>query len=510
MQATPIVRFGRVISVLICIFLCVSGTVAAESRYQLTVDGKKPQVPLSPLVVNGNTLVPVRTLFEALGYKVTYNNKTKQFTGQRGAKIVRLTIGAQSALLNGKTVRLQMAPVTINKTYVPVRFAGDILGAEVEVNSASKTINIRTADMDLTVKEKLPALNDRGQPIELQHRGNVKLKWWFTSESPYEWYDGFVGPDNTLIFRGFDEFIITNFQGQELAREAYDRSKEEIDVRVREGANGYDITIWKNNERYEWSNIPVYRSDPNADSYTGEQIIISDDMNIQAQIDNQGNLIILTTEGLAAYNTEGKRLWVHREWQTGEGVLSAFETYPGIVTDSANNLYVQYFTGHVVLDAHGETVLAGAGLFLPTIMADDTLLFRNSSYRLENRTLNRLASPHGDGTTGDYRSIDTIGQENWLKRINPATGKTLWTYELSAADRRKGFTLTGFTLIADNNNNAYISITGGGVHSLMPDGRLRFKLNVNNYSFTASQIIPVTDNTFVIVISNQVLFFEYS
>ncbi|MFC6549113.1 copper amine oxidase N-terminal domain-containing protein [Cohnella cellulosilytica] len=499
--------------VFIFVLLCVSisGTVSAAASYQLTVDGQKTN--LTPVVVKGSTMVPLKALLDAINFKVSYDSKAGQVTGKRGAKTISVLVRSQSVLLNGVVIPVRQKPVSIRNTvYVPVRFADEVLGAEVELNSVRKIINIRTLAMDLTVKEELPARNDHGEPITLQHRGNIKLKWWFQSESPYENYNGFMGSNETLIFQSYggNGTMIMNLEGEVLSSK--NDAPVEVTARYVKVPDGYDIWILENKKVYIWKGIPLYFGEN-----VGPIFIAADGKPIDgigyvdAGMDREGNLIVLTTDGLAAFDRNGKRLWVHKEWQTKDGILSAFSHFSwsinGIVSDHSNNLYIQLDGGHVVLDAQGKTVLVEQGFFMPEILEDDTLLYNQSSYRLEDGKIKRIAAPYGDDGFGQYIvSQNHIGQENWVKRMNETGDKALWTYQLSNAKQRKGYSLMGHAV--DGGDNVYVLDTGGGVHSLNRDGALRFALDIDNNTISWAEIIPISASELVVVDDNLIMFFE--
>ncbi len=86
-----------------------------------------------PRVENGSTLVPLTLISKNLGYKVDWNQTTKKVTITKGTDKIVLTIGNKNAVVNGKTVTMDTkAQVYDNRTYVPLRFIGENMGAKVE------------------------------------------------------------------------------------------------------------------------------------------------------------------------------------------------------------------------------------------------------------------------------------------------------------------------------------------------------------------------------------------
>jgi len=118
--------------------IMVAIPVTANSNIQLVVDGN-PVVftDAYPFVENGRTLVPVRSLAEAMEATVDWNGETNTVTLTKGEFSLSLKIGAyKTAFGNGKeTINKDMdtkAIVINGRTYIPARFVGYGLGYDVE------------------------------------------------------------------------------------------------------------------------------------------------------------------------------------------------------------------------------------------------------------------------------------------------------------------------------------------------------------------------------------------
>jgi len=97
----------------------------------------------SPVIRNGRTFVPLRSIFEAMGAQVTWDAKTSTVTAVRGGTTVRLTIGSRTIQVNNIAKTLDVAPFLLNRrTLVPVRAIAEAFGADVGWNQAGKIVNI--------------------------------------------------------------------------------------------------------------------------------------------------------------------------------------------------------------------------------------------------------------------------------------------------------------------------------------------------------------------------------
>ena len=105
----------------------------------VNVDNEAVIYDVAPVIRNDRTLVPIRIITEALGGKVDWNGATKEVTLSINDKEIKMTIG--------KTLeKYGVAPVIIDgRTFVPVRFVADELGANVAWDDATKTVTIKTA-----------------------------------------------------------------------------------------------------------------------------------------------------------------------------------------------------------------------------------------------------------------------------------------------------------------------------------------------------------------------------
>ena len=96
-----------------------------------------------PIMQDNRVYIPFRAVFEALGADVSYNASAKTVTAKRDSTTVSFTVGEAQYSKNGVTQ--QMAAnvfVQDGRTFVPVRFAAQALGATVEWDSENRTVVI--------------------------------------------------------------------------------------------------------------------------------------------------------------------------------------------------------------------------------------------------------------------------------------------------------------------------------------------------------------------------------
>lgn len=92
---------------------------------------------VAPVIRNDRTLVPIRVITEALGGQVAWNEAAKEVTLTVNGKEIKMTIGKVLE-------KYGVAPVIIGgRTFVPVRFVADELGAVTTLDDATKTVTIQ-------------------------------------------------------------------------------------------------------------------------------------------------------------------------------------------------------------------------------------------------------------------------------------------------------------------------------------------------------------------------------
>lgn len=110
---------------------------------KISVFGREIQNDVAPKIVNDRTMLPIRIVAESLGGTVTWNGELQRVTIQKGADVILITIGADTAYVNGTAVKLDAAAFVENgRTYLPLRFVSETLGAQVVWNEAEKTVTI--------------------------------------------------------------------------------------------------------------------------------------------------------------------------------------------------------------------------------------------------------------------------------------------------------------------------------------------------------------------------------
>ena len=140
---------NKMIKLLTIVFITTILTTTfcmAEIPLRVVVNGDKVSFPdAQPFIdENGRTQVPVRFVSEALGAKVDWDGNAKKVTVALNSRTVVLTIGKRGYEINSQSYQMDtVALLQESRTFVPIRFVSEALGASVVWNQAAKSVYIK-------------------------------------------------------------------------------------------------------------------------------------------------------------------------------------------------------------------------------------------------------------------------------------------------------------------------------------------------------------------------------
>jgi len=114
------------------------------------------QYGVLPQIINGRTMVPLRSIFEALGAEVVWDDATKTATSYLGGVEVKVTIGADKLIKDGEEKPLDVpAQIIDSRTLVPVRAISEAYNCEVKWDDATKTASIKMPEKEFANIKKI-------------------------------------------------------------------------------------------------------------------------------------------------------------------------------------------------------------------------------------------------------------------------------------------------------------------------------------------------------------------
>ena len=98
-----------------------------------------------PILKNGRILVPLREIFQPLGFQVQWDEKTNTIRSTKPNLTISMNMNNTLTTLNGKPILLDTPPILVkNKAFVPLRFVAESTGASVQWNGATGSVSIHT------------------------------------------------------------------------------------------------------------------------------------------------------------------------------------------------------------------------------------------------------------------------------------------------------------------------------------------------------------------------------
>lgn len=119
---------------------------------KVILDGKVLTFPQAPIIKNGSTYIPIRSVSEAYGATVWWNGDSKTVGIEKGHINIAFNVGSSIARVNGEQMSI---PPSINidgTVMVPLRFISSALGLSVDWDNATRTVTINSPQKETTHK----------------------------------------------------------------------------------------------------------------------------------------------------------------------------------------------------------------------------------------------------------------------------------------------------------------------------------------------------------------------
>lgn len=170
--------------------------VSAQNSISLFYNGSPIETEQPPLIKNSRTLVPVRSVCEAMGLTVNWDSTNHSISINDEFNNVIIGIGNDYITVNTRPVAIDAPAEIINGcTLVPIRSVIEPFGASLNWDSINHTINIFTNNEQGTVFANMPRYAFYSQPDE---------RWGFESSGRgYCWVCSYA-------------MLITNLTGTEV------------------------------------------------------------------------------------------------------------------------------------------------------------------------------------------------------------------------------------------------------------------------------------------------------
>jgi hypothetical protein len=120
--------------------------MAIDSPF-MSVNGEEREIDPGrgtvPTLISDRTMVPIRAIVEAMGGTVGWNDAERRINLAYGGHSVTMTLGSRDIVADGAPKSMDVAPTVKNdRTLLPIRFAAENLGCEIEWIGTTREIVI--------------------------------------------------------------------------------------------------------------------------------------------------------------------------------------------------------------------------------------------------------------------------------------------------------------------------------------------------------------------------------
>lgn len=520
-------RIVTSIVIALAVVFCLTLPTLAGSSINMVVNGKKITSNDAPPFIdeNGRTQVPVRFVSEALGAKVDWETSTRTVTVTYKSNIIKFVIGVKEYVSSTGKNKMDTSPVIRNgRTFVPIRYVGEALGAKVDWNSETSTVTIREKELPKRVvifagKRTINVDNDvyivgKDNPAELPEL--IKNYLLIPIKNIADIFNGTysydsktniakLSIDNTLFeFKVYEAGAKVN--GKEVKLPAETRIDNQV-VKVPAIAfvgnlERYDVIQFKNNsilfrekgktDLYDSEGKLISTFDKEYIDKSWEERLNSFDKDIVKLVNDKVTKIIaeITEPGMTDYE---KVLAVNRylidnveydntlksnvfdAFVTGKSVCEGFAHAAGLIL-SRMGIENKYVVGYAGVNGYGDIDEYEIYNYSSNAHAWNMVKLDGKYYHLD--TTFNAASLNGEKSNHNAYSYFLLSDEQimsdhiWRKSLYPKCSSFEYSEELLENLKNKGYTIfSGKVRLKDN------STAKEDIHVLMgmyskPSGRL--------------------------------------
>ena len=147
-------KFKKMLALVLAFAMAISSMIFpvqtfAASEIRVTVDGEVIRfADQAPVSIGGRTLVPLRAVFEHIGFTVAWDSPYARLT--RGNDFVEIRVGSAAFIANGQTHTLDVPAQSIGgRTMLPIRAVLESVGYDVRWDSVANTVVVTSRGVGL-------------------------------------------------------------------------------------------------------------------------------------------------------------------------------------------------------------------------------------------------------------------------------------------------------------------------------------------------------------------------
>lgn len=184
------------------------------SQIKVVINGKELSFDQPPIMENDRVMVPIRTIFEALGYTVDWYGDTQTAIAHKENNTITVQINNPEISYNRGTYSFDVSPKIVSgRTLVSVRAISECAGCNVDWNGQTKTVVITSNEKqeDAIYSTKIVSINansldDWKEKVEYEERCLMGISTTaYNSDGSYR-YNGYIITDREVL--GYTEIEV--------------------------------------------------------------------------------------------------------------------------------------------------------------------------------------------------------------------------------------------------------------------------------------------------------------
>ncbi|MGM9551753.1 MAG: copper amine oxidase N-terminal domain-containing protein [Clostridia bacterium] len=187
----------------------VCPALAEENEISVYLDAEKIDFDVKPQIINGRTMVPIRAIFEKMGAVVDWDGSTNTAVCTKDGTVVKMTVNSMDMYINNQITKMDVSPVVIEgRTLAPVRYVAEAFGGYVQWSVLNNAVVI--CSKDVYAYTDYPDIPDLGQcyniPIlsETNHDGYKVLTYVYSDMSNDDYYS-YLYDNSALVLGKYSE-----------------------------------------------------------------------------------------------------------------------------------------------------------------------------------------------------------------------------------------------------------------------------------------------------------------
>lgn len=144
-----IIESGKAVRSFSYVYEWINEPFEGNEKLRMFVDKQLLISDVSPTIIDGTVMLPLRVVLEKFGFDISWSNQTRTVTAVKEDKRVEMVIGSPYININGEMVKVDFVPIITNdRTLISAKYFEDIFDLSIKWNEADKTIEIVGVDID--------------------------------------------------------------------------------------------------------------------------------------------------------------------------------------------------------------------------------------------------------------------------------------------------------------------------------------------------------------------------